>query len=121
MKYFESSPSLTRWDCVEIAAPVVISSIVLPLVDIITDLRTIIRLFSSGYPIFAFLFLGYYFLNKAETNTNTFDNKGPFIANYIFSFINWYRFENCNKSLIWALFNLYPIYGKFLETFNSFI
>ena len=62
MKYFEAHPSLTRGECVKMAAPVVIFSIVLPFADIITDLRTIIRLYLSGNPIFASMFLGYYSL-----------------------------------------------------------
>ena len=59
LKYFEASSSLTRWECVKMIAPVVIFSIVLPLVDIITDLRTIILLYLSGHPIFASMFLGF--------------------------------------------------------------
>ena len=113
MKYFEAHPSLTRGECVKMAAPVVLFSMVLPFVDIITDLITIIQLYSSGNPIFASLFLGCNFQSKPEINT--FDIKGPFLANYFFSFINWYRFEKSNESLFWALLNLYPIYGKFLE------
>ena len=58
MKYFEAHPSLTRGDCVKMAAPVVLFSMVLPFVDIITDLKTIIQLYSSGHPIFASFFLG---------------------------------------------------------------
>ena len=40
---------------------------------------------------------------------------GPFLANYFISFLNWYRFEKSNKTLVWALFNLYPIYGRYLK------
>ena len=119
MKYFEASPSLTTWECIKMAAPVVIFSIVLPFVDIITDLRTIILLYLSGNPIFATLFLGHYFLNKQKIQKNTYDITGPFLANYLFSFIHWYRFEKSNISLIWALLNLYPIYGWYMYQNNT--
>ena len=59
MEYFEASPSLTRRECIKMASPVIIFSIMLPLLDIITDLKNIIRLFWSGNPIFASLFLGF--------------------------------------------------------------
>ena len=49
----------------------------------------------------------------------TYNITGPFLANFIFSFINWYRLENSNKSLIWALLNLYPIYGKSFKYNND--
>ena len=117
MKYFEASPGLTRWDCIRMTFSVIIFSIMLPLADIIFDIKTIVRLIWAGHPIFASLFLGFYYKPK-KSNKLTIKTLfiGPFLANYFFSFLNWYRFETSNSTLIWALLNLYPVYGKYVSS-----
>ena len=66
MKYLEVSPTLSKWEAVKMSGPLVVFSIALPLVDIITDLRTIVRLYILGNTFFASMFLGLGFLNKQD-------------------------------------------------------
>ena len=66
MKYFEVSPTLSKWETVKMCGPLVVFSIALPLVDIITDIRTIVRLYILGNTFFASMFLGLGFLNKQD-------------------------------------------------------
>ena len=64
MKYFQVSPTLTKWEVVKMTGPVIVFSIVLPLVDIVTDIRSITKLYTLGNSVFASMFLGLGFMDK---------------------------------------------------------
>ena len=66
-------------------------NVILPTVDVVTDLMMIVKLFMKNHPKWAGLLLG------------------PFLLNYLLSWNLWWRMEK-NKKLSWipALFNCYP-------------
>ena len=90
---------------------IVVFNIVLPLVDVFTDLHLIIKLYSVEQRNFASLLLG-----EKESEIESYMRISlsvPFLFNYIASFMTWYRLEkNWNSWTVLApLFNVHSIYG----------
>ena len=87
---------MTRWVFVKTISPLLLFSILLPLVDIITDMRMIITFYIMDHPKYATMLLI------------------PYCLNYIISFVKWYEWEPVNLrkwTFIYPLFNIFEIYG----------
>ena len=131
----ERDTSLPLGQLVKMTAPIFLFGVILPFVDMVTDLRMIIRLYvgvqgcsdelywecqdnprarltePEHHPIFASMLLGKY--NLIYTRT-PFENvvSVPFLLNYIASFLAWYRLEKKKLlTLVFPIFNLYSIFG----------
>ena len=150
----ERDTPLPLGQLVKMTAPVFLFGVILPFVDMVTDLRMIIRLYvgvpgcsrsnsnnsvyhacvgapdlekycqdnlgacpTERHQIFAFMLLGKY--NLIFDYVLDYVVPVPFLLSYMASFLAWYRLEK-NKLLtvVFPLFNLYPIFGWF--SFNEF-
>ena len=108
--------------------PIVLLNIVLPTVDVFTDLLMTIKLFTGGY---ACNYHDYYKCidatdrdlycssnNNTACNLQTHPKFGtallvPFLLSYIACFFTWARLnKNKKKTLIFPLLNIYPQFGK---------
>ena len=72
----------------------IVLNIALPILDIVTDIKLVVKLYSSR-PFLAIVMLT------------------PFLLNYIVCFITFLRKEKNKKfTFIFALLNIYPQFGK---------
>ena len=94
---------MTRWVFMKTITPMLLFSILLPLVDIITDMRMIITFYLNDHPNYATMLLM------------------PFCLNYIISFVKWYEWEPSKlrkRTFIYPLLNVFEIYGLYAHDYQ---
>ena len=83
---------------------VLLLSIVLPTVDVITDIILVVKLYTVNFEC------------KVECVSPTSLATAmmiPCLVNYLVCFYNWFRLDqNKKKTLLFPLLNCYPQYGK---------
>ena len=96
------------------ALTVGILNVVLPTVDVFTDLSFIIYLFDIGHFDGAGWYSGYYYVKQKEQSPKyAIALLFFFLLNYVMSFLAWLRYEEKSlKTLIVPFLNLYPQFCK---------
>ena len=98
---------MTRWIFVKTVTPLILFSILLPLVDMGSDIRLIAKFYEMGHIKYATILLI------------------PLLLNYIICFVKWYEWEpskDRRKTFIFPLLYLFEIYGQLsLREFASIL
>ena len=67
--------SLTKWEIVKITTPSILTMVILPLVDVISDITLVSNLYINGHWHFATILLGQYSChNKIIMKINKYNN-----------------------------------------------